>query len=335
MKTPRLVGIIVLAVIVLPLLWYKWSIRPVDSAAIRIPVEIPSGSSLKKIASILEEKEVIRSSKAFLLYSKIHGRGGKSQAGTYVLTTDMNAWEVLDALEGGQMGETIITIPEGFTVKDIDVLLAKKGLTQAGDIEQCARSCDFSQFTFLPKGVTLADRGGKIEGYLYPDTYFVLSEGFTAKSFLDRLLSTFQKKVVEGMSSDLQHSSRSLHEIITMASLIEEETRTEEERPVVSGILWKRFEANSGLGVDAAVRYILNKPTAAITKSDLEVDSPYNLRRYRGLPPGPIASPGISSIEAALNPEASPYLYYLHGKDGKIHYAETNEEHNENRAKYL
>ncbi len=335
MKKSRL-AIIALVVIALPFLWYKWSLRPVDaSAALRVPVEIPIGSSLKKIASILEEKEVIRSSSAFLLYSKFHGRGGKSQAGTFVMTTDMGPKEILDALEGGMTGETIVTIPEGFTVKDIDALLAEKGLTQKGDIEQCARSCDFSAFNFLPTGVVLADRGGKVEGYLYPDTYFVLSEGFTAKAFLDRLLSTFEKKVVTGMRDDLKKSDRSLHQIVTMASLIEEETRKANERPMVSGILWKRFDGGTGLGVDAAVRYILNKPTADITKTDLDVDSDYNLRKYRGLPPGPIASPSISSIEAALKPKESPYLYYLHGTDGQIRYAETNEEHNVNRAKYL
>ena len=104
---------------------------------------------------------------------------------------------------------------------------------------------------------------------------------------------------------------------------------------MVSGILWKRFDEGMGLGVDAAIRYILDKPTAVLTRVDLEVDSPYNLRKYRGLPPGPIANPGIRSIEAALRPQASDYYYYLHGTDGVIRYAVTNDEHNENKARYL
>lgn len=126
-----------------------------------------------------------------------------------------------------------------------------------------------------------------------------------------------------------------MHDIITMASLIEEESRHDEERAIISGILWKRFDEGIGLYVDASNRYILDKPTAAITANDLNMDSPYNLRKYRGLPPGPIANPSIGSIRAALNPESSPYYYYLHGNDGRIHYAVTNDEHNVNRARYL
>ena len=120
-----------------------------------------------------------------------------------------------------------------------------------------------------------------------------------------------------------------------MASLIERETRTAEERPIISGILWKRFDAERGLDVDATVRFVLGKATGALTKEDLEVDSAYNTRRRRGLPPGPIANPGLASLEAALHPEDSTYWYYLHGKKGEIHYSETNDEHNEKKEKYL
>ncbi len=120
-----------------------------------------------------------------------------------------------------------------------------------------------------------------------------------------------------------------------MASLVEEETRTDDERAIVAGILWKRFDAGTGLGVDATVRYALDKPSSALTVSDLDTNSDYNTRKFRGLPPGAIASPSLESIKAALHPEASEYWYYLHGTDGQIRYAKTNEEHNENKYKYL
>jgi UPF0755 protein len=120
-----------------------------------------------------------------------------------------------------------------------------------------------------------------------------------------------------------------------MASLIERETSSDDEREIVSGILWKRLSADQGLAVDATVRYALGKITEALTKDDLSIDSAYNTRKYRGLPPGPIANPGLKSIKAAINPKDSPYFYYLHGKDGQIRYSETNDEHNLKKAKYL
>ncbi|HRH94062.1 MAG TPA: endolytic transglycosylase MltG, partial [Candidatus Peribacteria bacterium] len=135
--------------------------------------------------------------------------------------------------------------------------------------------------------------------------------------------------------TDLSRSGRTLHQAVTMASLVEEESRHEDERPVVAGILWKREEAGTILGVDATVRYIVGKPSAALTVTDLDTASPYNTRKVAGLPPGPIANPGVSAIVAALQPQASEYWYYLHGTDGMIHYARTNDEHNANKARYL
>lgn len=326
----------VVLVIILIFVWYKHALTPVDAKTdARVIAEIPTGSSLSAIASILEEQGAIRSSKAFSLYGRFHRIASSLQAGTYVLKTSMSVPDVVEALRGQSGEEASVTIPEGYTVKDIDAMLTKEGIIKAGDLLACAQTCNFSSFAFLPKAKDLAKRGGQLEGYLYPDTYFVLTTEFDSEAFLSRLLTTFQSKVVDGLKTELTASKRSLHEIITMGSLIEEETRTHAERPIVSGILWKRLDANMGLGVDATVRYILDKPTSDITKDDLDVDSPYNSRKYRGLPPGPIANAGMDSIKAALAPQATEYWYYLHGNDGQAHYAVTNDEHNVNRAKYL
>jgi UPF0755 protein len=317
-------------------LWYGHALTPLDADSTeRISVTIPSGASSADIAEMLDEKHVIRSSSAFLRYARKNDKAASLQAGTFVLQPSMSVEDIVDALTSGVTQEQSVTIPEGYTVKDIDALLAEKGLITAGDITGCANTCDFSSFDFLPSGQGQAQRGGKLEGYLYPDTYFVDASDFVPKFFLERMLGTFRTKVVNGYADDVAASDRSLHEIVTMASLIEEETRHDSERAIVSGILWKRFDENAGLYVDASNRYILDKPTGTITASDLDLDSPYNLRKYRGLPPGPIANAGLESIKAALHPEASPYYYYLHGSDGQIHYAVTNDEHNANRAKYL
>ncbi len=242
----------------------------------------------------------------------------------------------MEALRRGIAEEGVITIPEGFTVLDVDRVLSEKQIIEKGALLACAQTCDFPAFAFLPKEVTsLAARGGRLEGYLFPDTYFVVIENFSPKAFLERLLREFEERVVKQYADTLKQSKRPLHQIVTMASLVEEETRKGEERPVVASILWKRFDAGMGLGVDATVRYVLQKPTGKLTVADLNGNSPYNLRKFRGLPPGPIASPGIESIRATLVPKATPYWYYLHGADGQVHYAETNEEHNVNKYKYL
>jgi len=332
-KRPLIIAAIVIAVL---FLWYKRALGAPDVGSDkRIPVTIEAGSSTAAIADILEEAGVIRSSTAFKWHVRLNGKAAALQAGSFVFTPSLTVAEVIERLTSSEKGESSVTIPEGYTVFDIDKLLAEKGLIEAGEFAECALTCDFSSFEFLPKRTDLATRRGQVEGSLYPETYLVDPSNFIPKFFMERLLGTFRSKVLTPMESELQSSKRSLHEVITMASLIEEETRRSDERGIVSGILWKRIDEGMGLYVDATTRYIAEKPTAVLTVNDLAVDSPYNTRKYRGLPPGPIASPSLSSIRAALEPESSPYYYYLHGSDGQIRYATTNDEHNMNKAKYL
>ncbi|MFH0770525.1 MAG: endolytic transglycosylase MltG [Candidatus Peregrinibacteria bacterium] len=316
--------------------WYHVELRPVDTASQeRSMVTIEEGMGVSQIADLLAEKGVIRSPLAFKLFVRFEGVQTELQAGKFIVRPAMSVPEIVELLRSGKAEEQMITIPEGFTVKDIDMLLAKKGLAGTGETVRCAQECDFSSFTFLPDSVSKAPRGGKLEGYLFPETYYVTMTDFVSKFFLERMLTTFRKRIVEGLASDIAASKRSLDQIVTMASLIEEETRTDAERPVIAGILWKRFDAGLGLGVDATVRYILDKPTDDITVNDLNTNSPYNTRKFKGLPPGPIASPSLASIQAALRPAETKYWYYLHGKDWQVHYAVTNEEQNVNRYLYL
>ena len=317
-----------------------------------VRMDIPTGESVQNIAASLKREGLIRSATLFRFYLTYRELDRNLRTGTFLFPRDATYAELAQILVEGEGTEIAITIPEGFTVAQIDALLAEKGVTQAGEVLTCARECDFSGFAFLPPPPSLGsaevparvqaggrragDRfGSRLEGYLFPDTYFVSAPDFTAKAFLERLLGTFQQRVLAGLGQNFAASERSLQEVITMASLIERETKGDEERPMVSGILWKRFDSGRALDVDATIRYALGKVTEVLTRTDLEVDSPYNSRRHAGLPPGPIANPGLKSIQAALHPEDSRYWYYLHGDDGVIHYAETNDEHNENKARYL
>lgn len=309
--------------------WYVTRLRPVDAgSAARVTVTVPSGAGLSAVADDLEEKGLVRSSFAFAMHARWNGQDRLIRAGTYVLRPSMGAGDILDVLTGGEHHEVSVTIPEGYSVADIDRMLAARGLAVTGAILECSKACEFDDMPFLP---TAADGPtGRLEGYLFPDTYFVGSVPVDPQQFLHRMLSNFQQKVLNTVDFNTE-----LHDQIVMASLIEKEAANDAERAVISGILWKRYFEGITLGVDASVRYALGKPTAALTREDLAVDSPYNLRTRQGLPPGPIANPGLASIEAALHPEETPYYYYLHGTDGQIRYARTNDEHNANKAKYL
>lgn len=320
----RSIGVLVVLGLIL-FFWYRHALGAVDgSSDVRVPFIVPAGASLATIAAGLDDAELIRSSFAFKTHVRRTDRDHLLRAGSYVLSRSMTAEEIVLVLTGDGEGEVSITIPEGFTVADIDRMMAAKGFTETGAIIACAKTCDFSLFSFLPKNND--GPGGRIEGYLYPDTYFVGGEGSDPQAFLSRLLSTFEAKVPDGVTED----------IVIMASLIEKEAAGDDERAVISGILWKRLDEGIILGVDASVRYAVNKPSREpLTQADLDSPSPYNIRAKRGLPPGPIANPGLASIEAALHPETTKYYYYLHGNDGEIRYAVTNDEHNANRARYL
>lgn len=336
-KRPRVLRFALLAAVLIAVgswLWYHSALGAVDVASQdRVSVSIPTGAGLSTIANDLEEKGVIRSSFAFKTHVWLNDQDHLLRAGPYVLQPSMDVARIVEILTGGETAEVSVTIPEGFTVEDIDRLMTKKGFTETGAIVACSKTCAFADVDFLPASST--GPGGRAEGYLYPDTYFVGGEGSDPEAFLGRLLATFRTKVVDGLSAEISASGKSLEDIVIMASLIEEEAANNDERPVISGILWKRLNEGITLGVDASIRYAVNKRTAPLTQSDLSTDSPYNIRVRQGLPPGPITNAGLASIRAALEPETSPYYYYLHGFDGQIRYAATNDEHNANKARYL
>ncbi len=336
MKLTKIIIVVAAAAFGITPFWYIHALSAVDASDnARQMVTIPKGSTVSSIAKALAEKEVIRSPLAFRLYARFHGIAEKMKAGGFVFKKSQDVAQIADVLTRGYGDEVTVTIPEGYTVEDIDALLTEQGLIQSGELVACAKTCDFSAYDFLPKGSGASSRGGRLEGYLFPDTYFVLQGEFEPKAFLERLLTTFRRRVPDALGADMQASGHSLHDVLVMASLVEKETKTDEERPVVAEILWKRLDAGMYLGVDAALRYGLGKPTDTITKDDLESVSVYNLRKVKGLPPGAICNPGLESIKAALHPKGTEYWYYLHDRNGRIHYAVTNDEHNLNRAKYL
>jgi UPF0755 protein len=293
-------------------------------------IQIEQGSSLNQIAKILDQKNIIEFQWVFKWYVQKQNLSQKLQAGTYYIAPNLTILEITDILVGNTKSQMKITIPEGYTISQIDQLLSQKGILETGEFITKTNTYDPNSYSFLNS----LNRKNRLEGYLFPDTYFIDLQQFNADLFLTMLLNNFQNQI-SNLTEDINQQQYNLDQIINMAAMIEREASTDKERPIIAGILWKRLENRIPLGVDATLRYGLNNWEKSLTVSDLKNDNPYNTRIYPGLPPAPIANPGLKSIKAAINPEKSPYYYYLHDSDGNIHYAKTLEEHVKNKEQYL
>lgn len=274
--------------------------------------QIDSGLSLAEIGRHLEKQRLIRSDTAFVLYAKIRGIDTAARQGRYRLSPDMDIKTILEILTDPQRGTVSVTIPEGFTITAADRRLGDMGLILPGEFSSAASG---------------------MEGFLFPDTYAVFSRNFDPQDLIEKMRGNFLKKITPELLKEIEKRKRTLPQVITMASILEKEVRTEKDYAVVAGILWKRLDHDWPLQADATLLY--GKSTRTIGKDDLEADSPYNTRKFKGLPPTPIGNPGLATIRAAVFPQDLPYWFYLTDKNGDMHYAVTNEEHNENRRKYL
>jgi UPF0755 protein len=273
-------------------------------------VHVETGASISGTARQLVEVGALNYEWPFVFAVSLIGERGV-QAGSYALEARENALILAYRASQGQVGQNLVrvTIPEGTTVSDMAAILTQT-LTH------------FNAQAFLSEA-------RQYEGYLFPDTYFLLP-GMPEHAIIERMRANYVEKY-QTFKDAVEASGRTEHEIITMASLLEKEARQRETMQEVSGILWKRIAIGMPLQVDAVFGYIKDVPTFNPSFADLEIDSPYNTYKNRGLPPGPIGNPGLDAIYAALNPIESPYLYYLTGKDGTMHYARTFEQHVANR----
>lgn len=293
----------------------------------RVTVTVLKGSSADDVANLLMEKQLIQSPFFFKLYLRFNGVAGKLKAGKFVMQENFDLPQLVDALVSGKSNEVSVTLLEGWTAQQIGNELESDDLTTADKFMECVKACH-PKSNILP-----ADKSA--EGFLYPDTYFVDPSTYSDASFVSRLVNTLESKLTAEDLEAIKKSKHNLYEIVTMASIVEREERSDSERPTVAGILWKRFDNGIGLGADATILYALGRTKGGLTYDELQTDSPYNTRKYRGLPPTPISNPHLSSIRAAIYPKDSPYMYYLHDSQGLVHYGKTLEEHNENKRRYL
>lgn len=292
----------------------------------RVSVTIAKGSSADAIATQLYDEGLINSPAAFKLYIKTNELSGDLKAGKMIMRENFTMKDIVDTLVKGGSNEDVVTLLEGWTNRQIADYLETIGLTTADAFYECTQTCSFD-YDFLPDD--------SLEGYLYPDTYFVDPAAYSDEAFINRLISTLESKLDSDDWLAIEESGYTFQQIMIMASIVEREERSESERPTIAGILWDRFDNGVGLGADATVLYALNRTKGGLSYNDLQIDSPYNTRKYRGLPPTPISNPSISSIRAALYPKRTDYFYYLHGSDGQVHYAVSLDEHNENKRRFL
>lgn len=330
--------IAIIFLITLGIFYFKYTFsvtRPIDkNDTANISFQVKKGQGIKEIASELEEKELIRSPLAFYFYVKNNNLDTQIIAGRFILKKSQNIKEIAETLTNPNASESVITIQEGLRIEDIETKLVELGFIQKGDFTAAVKNFDgwqYYEFLDQQKAKNLIQ---PLEGYLYPDTYFLDPEDFKPEDLIYLALDNFEKKWAELEKSDSKLVTYSIHEVITMASIIENEVFGKNDRHIVSGILWKRLENSWPIGADITLLYLSDD--RKITASDLQSDSPYNTRKFQGLPPGPISNPSIESIRAALYPEASEYWFYLTTLDtGEVIYSKTNEEHNANREKYL
>jgi len=249
------------------------------------------------------------------------------KAGSYNLSPRMNSWKIALALKGGDLLGGRVTIPEGYTIAQMATLLDTKSIVPKDKFVALAGDYRLS----LDKLGAVWQ--GSLEGYLFPDTY-LFNPGDTPESIVGQILTNFERRVLP-LKTAIVDSGYSLHEVLTLASMVEKEAKTDADRKLIAGVLFNRLKERMRLDVDATVRYAVGKPTEALTVADLASPSPYNTRKVSGLPPGPICNPGLDAIRAVLSPTQSDYLFYLTDKNGKTYYAVTLAEHNRNKAEHL
>src|SRR5262245_17449002 len=323
----RTIGGAILALAVAALAVEAWRVLT-PTAALRagpLVVEIPPHAGLREIARELRAAEVIRSPAGFIALSMLRGEARRLKAGEYEFPRGAATPAVLARMVAGLVRQHMILHPEGATVAELARTLDAAHLAAAGDIERASANPALLR--------ALGAEAPSLEGYLFPDTY-QLVRGMSAEEILTRFVQRLRTKLGPDTVERARARGLSTHQLLTLASIVEREAVVAEERPLIAAVFWNRLAREMPLQADPTVQYAVGRERATLTRADLEVDNPYNTYRYAGLPPGPIASPGLSSIEAVLNPAPVPYLYFVALDDRHHQFSTTLEEHKAAVARY-
>lgn len=300
-------------------IWIAWLTAPVGGGKPAV-VEVPPGADAAQVAALLHHHGLIRSPLAFRLWVRWQGVEGRIQVGEYRFSPREGVGSIVRRLAAGDVVRYPLTFPEGLSARDVARRLADRGLADEHQFLQEVRRADRHWIPEMAGNAT-----GSVEGYLFPDTY-QFSRGLPPEKIVAAMVARFRQA-----TAPLWSLPRPLdltpHEVVTLASLVEREARWDSERARIAGVLYNRLRRGMPLQVDATVLYALGQHKERVLYRDLEVDSPYNTYRRAGLPPGPIANPGLASLRAALQPEAHDYLYYVARSDGSHVFTRTLSEH--------
>lgn len=278
-----------------------------------VMVTIPEGAGTSEIADILKENGLIGSKLSFRISSRINGYDGTFKQGTYEIDTGLTQIQIMDLLQSGEVAtDNKITIPEGYNTRQIAAKAEELGICTADEFIEEANTGVFA-YDFLEG---LPEREYRLEGYLFPDTYFI-TENMTAHDLIDMMLKRFEQMYTTEYQNAVASSGYSLDEIVTIASMIEKEITVDEERSKAASVIYNRLDAGMSLGIDATVLYAVGRDSGSLSQEELQTDSPYNTRLNTGLPLGPISNPGEASFRAAVFPDTTNYLYYVLEAEGQ------------------
>lgn len=279
---------------------------------------IADGSTLSDVSDTLRDSGLISCKHAFLVYARTAGYSNRMKAGEYRLNPAMTPLMILDILSQGKIISHPITIPEGYSIKQISKLLAQAGLASEDDFMKIADSTRSAQ--------NYGFNTPNLEGFLYPDTYH-FSRGLSVKSMIDVMINRFHE-ITAPFAEKLKASKMTLEQVVILASIVEKETGRAAERPQIAAVFLNRLKKKGRLESDPTVIYGIDDFNGNLTKKDLRTKTPYNTYIIRGLPPGAIANPGKDAIHAVLFPEDSDYYYFVSKNDGSHHFSKTLAEHN-------
>jgi UPF0755 protein len=303
---------------------YQLGLRPAGSSTAPVVFKVQTGQNAQTVATNLKSAGLIRDRNAFITYVNLHGLRPNLKTGVYSFKPSMSAAQIAKAIASGNTVTRRLVVPEGYTLKQIETAAAGLGISKASF--QAALAKPHAQGSLASKPADVSP-----EGYLFPDSYEV-SPDTTASQLVSTMLTTFGNRVGQTYVQAFAAEGLTLHQGLTLASIVEREVNIAADRPIVAQVFLKRYKTGQPLGSDVTAQYaadLLGVPFS------VDVNSPYNTRRFAGLPPGPICNPGLSSLDAVASPAHTDYLYFLSGKDGKTHFAKTYAGHQQNIALYL
>lgn len=308
-----------------------WTVYAPDELEEPVQITIEPGASVNEIIDALSDQGVIDNELFAKLYIKLQGMASRLQAGEYTFSDKVSLATVFEKLVSpqGSQAEIILTFPEGWTIDDMAEYVGAQTDLSVSSEAFITASEDLS---LLPDGIHIP-KGRDLEGYLFPDTYHVF-EDVTAEELIKKMLVNFNSKVTDEMRTEIDAQNRTLDEVVILASMLEKELLSINERKLGADVFLKRLEIGMGLQADSTVNYITKKKTSRASAEDIKIDSPYNTYKHRGLPPGPISNPGFDSLEAAIYPTGNAYYYFLTTPEGDAIFSTTLEEHNTAKRRY-